>query len=301
MSIRICDYWSFITKSLKSRMQATTGFRTEHYQQTLYLGITTIIVLFCSTKAINAQTTIFSENFQSYAVGSNLIGQGGWVEGTPSGGSVLTISNASYLSTQVLNGRASTGLGQDNIAVRPFTFDSTTQTTLEYQLYATTDSPITHNATLGFEKYVSGGLPYQNPIYWSPDGFNGGGPKRWQFSVGSNTFSVLGGYDQLVTMRIVINGVTNEAYGMYDFGSGFLETPHYVVPQAELDSINGVLFHVDHRTPTAYLGAEVDNLVLTSISAVPEPSTWMLSGTTALVFGIYLWRRNRHQARLAME
>lgn len=35
--------------------------------------------------------------------------------------------------------------------------------------------------------------------------------------------------------------------------------------------------------------------------AVPEPSTWITLGASALGFGIYLWRQRRHQAKLAME
>ncbi len=110
-------------------------------------------------------------------------------------------------------------------------------------------------------------------------------------------FTVQGGYDQAVTLRIVLNGLTNEAFGLYDFGGGFVETPHFAVTQLELAALNTVALYVDHRTPNG--GMEVDNLIVTS--AVPEPSTILLAGTTALGFGFYLWRRKRQLARLAIE
>jgi hypothetical protein len=55
---------------------------------------------------------LFTEDFESYAPGSNLVGQGGWIEAWPLGSSVITVANGTFLPTRVLDGRASTGLGQ---------------------------------------------------------------------------------------------------------------------------------------------------------------------------------------------
>jgi hypothetical protein len=66
-------------------------------------------------------------------------------------------------------------------------------------------------------------------------------------------------------------------------------------------SFQGDLLHVVGTTNSFGAGGSDAAYVLFQVSAVPEPSTWLLTGTTALGFGIYLWRRKRQQAWLAME
>jgi hypothetical protein len=258
--------------------------------------------LFLSTTSVSAQSTIFSENFQSYAPGSNLIGQGGWIEGLlPSyqtGASVLTISNGKYLPTKVLDGRAATGLFQENLGMHPVVIDTSAITTLQFQLYGTNNTPKTQNGGIGFETFVPGNTHITHVNWYSA---NNTGPSRWAFDVDGSVFYVQGGYDQTVTLGIVLNGGTNETYGLYDFGSGFIETPHFPVTQAELADINSVSLYVDNRTPDIYTGMEVDNLLLTSVSAVPEPSAILLTTFPAIGFGFYLWRRKRQEARLAKD
>ena len=127
----------------------------------------------------------------------------------------------------------------------------------------------------------------------------GPGGGRWRFEAGqltggSNGFVVLGVYDTPVKMSIVIDGVANEVYGVYDFGGGALQTPHYAVTDAVTDAqiatLNEVGVEFDFR---GTLGAELDNLrVFDNVAAsVPEPGTALLVDASLGLLG-FARRRN---------
>ena len=94
-----------------------------------------------------AATTLFQEDFEAYAVGSNVTGQGGWVPDYVN--NALNVGNGSFLPTKVLNGLAPTN-GALNFSARPlgFALDPNRITTFAFDAYATS-SGRTHNAVIG--------------------------------------------------------------------------------------------------------------------------------------------------------
>lgn len=212
------------------------------------------IVITLSARA----ATIFSENFESYAPGSNLKGQGGWTEGRPTGTSVVTITNGTYLPSLVMNGRAATGSFQENYVEHPIPIDPTSTTTLRFRAYAVSATPRSHNQYVGMNAYAAA-TNGDGGVWSSFYRFNGESP-RWEFTIGTNRAIVPGGYDRSVEMGIVMDGVAKEIYGTYDFGTGVSETPHFRVTDEQLARVSGVRIYVDHRSPASYTGMEIDNI-----------------------------------------
>jgi len=221
--------------------------------------------------------TVFTENFDTYAPGSNLLGQGGWVEAGLGGTSVVTINPGHFLSTLVMDGRADTsgGLSRENILEHPVALDPTQISTLRFSAYASSIAPPTHNQDVGLVplgRSIVGSMPdptgtnYPN-TRWGPSRSPQGG-YRWDFIAGTNIYYVSGGYDRLVDMRIVVDGFGNRIYGQYDFGGGLQETPHYKVPPGYIAQLNAIQFYVDHRSPTDYTGMEVDDIKLSVDAAL---------------------------------
>ena len=90
--------------------------------------------------------------------------------------------------------------------------------------------------------------------------------------------SYAGGYDTATAFEVILDQGAGDVYGRADFGSGFFETAHFAVSATQLASLNSVYILQDYRNPTAYLGAEFDNLLVTS-SEVPIPAAVWLFGS----------------------
>lgn len=218
--------------------------------------------------------TPFSEDFESYVAGSDLIGQGGWVSGFP--GSVTPVMAGTYLSGNVLDGRTGLG-GAENVVGRDIdSLDPDQITVLSFDAYATTDSPRSDNTTIYLGDDPGTGIT--RSLGWVADNQSGPG---WIFAVDNFVdFAVAGGYDTPVTMRVVVDGIANETYGTYDFGSGPLETPRFAVTDADIALFDSLYIYFDHR---AVLGMEIDNI---SVAPVPVPAAALLLGSgLACLFG----------------
>lgn len=241
-----------------------------------------------------AAATLFEENFEAYAVGSNVTGQGGWVPDYVN--STLNVGNGSFLPGKVLNGLDRTNGGQ-NYSARPFGFalNPSVITTYSFDAYASSTGS-THNSGTGFGNANIGNFYLSGPA-WTASLFGAAGP-RWHFDVGNfngnsgDYIDILGGYDTPVKMSIVVDGVANEVYGVYDFGSGALQTPHYAATDAQIATLSEVGVSFDFRGTR---GPELDNLrVFDSVSSVPEPSIALLMSTAlGLVFSVAR-RRQEH-------
>lgn len=236
-----------------------------------------------------AATTLFQEDFEAYAVGSNITGQGGWVPDYVN--SAINVGNGSFLPTRVLNGFDRTN-GAQNFSARPlgFALNPDRINTLAFDAYA--KSGATHNAVVGLGNSSIQIFALSGP-YWQNDFFAG---HNWRFSAQNLTgkpgdfIDVSGGYDTLLRMSIVVDGIANEVYGVYDFGGGPLQTPHYAVTDAQIATLNEVGVHFDFR---GTLGPELDNLrVFDNVAAaVPEPGTALLIAASLGLFGFA--RRHR--------
>lgn len=254
------------------------------------LAILSLALIACGTPT--QADTLLLEDFESYVSGSNLVGQGGWVEGETN--SVITIANGTFLPSLVVDGRALTGQGQQNSVERSLSraLDPSATTTLLYEAYAPSVGPIAHNSLIYFDMFGPGVAALS--AGWFPQAFVGFRP-GWMFTVAGNTFFVTGGYDRRVEMGVVVDGSANEIYGLYDFGSGSLVTPRYSVSDADIAAITGLYLYVDHRGP-GYSGMEIDNIRVfdSRVSVVPELSGlwWLGSGLAGV-----LWLRRNSRKR----
>jgi len=231
-------------------------------------------------------TILFSEDFESFAAGSNLNSQGGWSGLNPGGGaSVMIVDHGAYLTgSQVLNGQAPQGDGWVNAvghAVTPLL--STNVSVLHFDAYATT-TPLTFNTGvgLGAKPNPFGADPQSFMVYWYASETGPG----WVFDtrlIGGDLQLITGGYDEPVHLQIVIDGPANETYGIIEGAAlGRIETAHRAVSVAQIESLDAVSMFVDNNLNRE--GAEYDNLLL-----VPEPTTLSLLA----LGGLALLRRRR--------
>ena len=219
---------------------------------------------------------IFSEDFESYAPGSSLSGQGGWV------GDMMYVNNGSYMTgSNVLDGRDDIGVNMFSVSRNSFgaSLDNAAVSTMTFDAYATSSVPITHASGVGLDNAAGGSL-----AAWFTGRDNATGLLGWSFEVSGllDTTAYVrygGGYDEIVTMGIVVDGIANEIYGTYSYASGgYGETTHYAVTDAQIDELNAAVIYVDYRPPTTstylgetYAGGEFDNLMV-----IPEPATLAL-------------------------
>lgn len=240
-----------------------------------------VCVFAMSTPPVSAGL-IFSEDFESYAPGSNLSGQGGWV------GDMMSVNNGSYLTgSKVLDGRDDIGTNTFSTSRKGLgdPLSSSSVSTLTFDAYATSSVPITHATGVGLDNTAGG----SSVIWWAVKDTNG--LMSWSFEISglldtSAYVRYAGGYDEVVSMSIVVDGIANEVYGIYDYGSGGTgETPHYSVTDAQIEELNAVSINVDYRPPTTstqfgdtYAGGEFDNIVV-----IPEPGTVLLLGLGGLL------------------
>lgn len=215
-------------------------------------------------------TVRFEEDFESYAPGSNLIGQNGWAGSGPGGFSSMIINPAPYLGTQALDGRDAAGSGwimYAGHAVDPLSADEVT--TLQIDAYATT-APATINSGIGIgNEPAPDGNNFFNSfaMAWSVNAATG----SWYFdtrALGGGIEGVAAGIDEAVTLQIVIDGPAGEVYGVLDGAvSGRHETARTAISPAVIAGLDAVALHIDKSTVRT--GAEFDNLILSSEPPLP--------------------------------
>lgn len=224
--------------------------------------------------------TIFSENFDSYAVPGTLVSQSDWT------GDAVYVTDGTYLSSQVLNGRYN---DNNNYNVLSYdlggNLDSDYITTLTFDGYATTDSMPTHNHLLGLREFASSG----NYVWWGSS-YNStsyaGRSWYFQYNLGGSTLGaewIGGGYDEDVNLGIVLDGEANKLYGTYSWGGGG-STIAIDVTDAQIESLRFLYAGIDERNWTnthsgvKYKSGEIDNIWVTNNNPVPEPTTILLFG-----------------------
>ena len=225
----------------------------------------------------SAETILFEEDFESYAHGSNLIGQGGWIKEPNNSeytGTTL-VGDSTNMGSRVANGRLTEGCSGMGVATNLFSaaLSEDTVYTLTFDGYAHsgTPGPPSHNCSVGFHSsdYSSiGWWTQNNPEDQIPD-FVGWYFVPWGL-VDVPAEYIEGGYGEVVTLTTIVDPVNLECYGIADFGEdGTFETPHYTFDIERFHHIDGITVVQDYRLG----GTEFDNIKLT---AEPKPdSVWV--------------------------
>lgn len=221
----------------------------------------------CTSVGFANSATVFSDDFESYVSGSNLIGQGGWV-GTLEPTLVLS---SGPLPTNVLDGLTAQPGSFFGTVRHELTGLPSTAYTLSFDAYASSSS---HNTWGGLSNLSDGsGVALSMSALWEVDqGTTSGG---WTFRlrdsyVPFSTFSVPGGLNQVVHLSISVDPVSMEVFGTYDFGTGPSETPHFASPLSVVEALNAVNFGFDYR---GTVGMQFDSVL---VSSVPEPASHLL-------------------------
>lgn len=223
-----------------------------------------VISLLCAN-SVNA-SIIFEEDFETYAAGSSLNGQGGWSNFLAGG---VVIDHSSNMGgSLVADGFQNAGGPQSIIgqSINPLSG----LTTFTYDAYASLNDPRSHNS--GAFLFNSLGL-----IGWGETNNSAfGAPPRWYFiSGGVVEYQPINfAFDEVVHLKTVLDVDAGEVYGFLTTASTTVETSHFVLSQASFDAINSIQMVFDYEQFPARTGLQIDNLQLSS--DVPEPSGIML-------------------------
>ena len=218
-------------------------------------------------------TTLFADNFESYAPGSNLVGQGGWAALPSSTGGGVLLSNTGSLPTTVLDGLAPTSSGLEFI-VHPFgtTISSAVTTVLKFNALGINAAGVSHDSWAGLSGTTSADSLDQS-VVWTIDASTGG----WSFDIRQRqstgivqSFATHAGYNLPAALAIFFDPIANEVWGTFDFGAGAQDTSHFSVLPTTLAAIDRVNLGFDFRGTR---GIQLDNI---SVTTVPLPAAWVL-------------------------
>lgn len=158
-------------------------------------------------------TTLFADNFESYAPGSNLVGQGGWAALPSSTGGGVLLSNTGSLPTTVLDGLAPTSSGLEFI-VHPLgtTIPSAVTTVLKFNALGINAAGVGHNSWVGLSGN-SPGASIADAMTWDINIQSGG----WQLEIRQSSasfqsFATHAGYNLPATLAISFDPIANEVW-----------------------------------------------------------------------------------------
>lgn len=276
-------------------MARTASFTRSSVSRAAAASVLMAGVLLVSHSPAHA-SVVLMEDFEAYASGSNLGGQGGWT-GT---GLAVRIGDSSPLGSQVADGLVyQPGY---NFAVARHSLGASlsalgSQTSLNFDAYAVAPGS-SHNAWLGFtpasdnlnDGWADTGMG-NGFLVWDYDWNQG-----WNFNyvepsegVNVNNYTGVGaGGNKEVHLGIQVDAASHEVWGTYDFGSGVQSTAHYAITDATLAKFNTLNLGFDFRGTR---GVYMDNI---SVQTVPEPEmAWLM------LAGLPLLARSRRQAAKA--
>jgi len=266
-------------------------------RRTQLSGILALSIGFMAAGAMAAgvPVTLLSEDFEAYAPGTSIAGQGGWYALNPSQAPIM-VATGNGIASLVLDGGIRTGDGAYTVDNFPSVFHSlsaplsgTSLTTLSADAYAF-DSYHSHAAGVGFSS-ADGGLQF----VWFSDWYTGTNGPKWAFQtvgLGSVVDRFSGGFDQPISLEVIVDGFSGEVYGRLTHSGGTYETPHVAITSEQLASLTEVVIMEDYRD-SLYLGAEFDNVRVITSEQVPTVTTWGMLALVlcVLVAGTVVFRR----------
>lgn len=274
------------------------------------LTLSALAALFLSTSGAGA-AVLFAEDFEGHSSGGVVAGTNGWT-----GDNINTNTSANFGGSTVLDGTDFSNT-IDGFAVVERQFGSLNGSGNVYEfsvdVFGQTSSLPSHNSAMGLGSSASSALA-RNGAHWTALYDIGGvsGRTGFQFAAQGITgngaaFEVFDGpFNQIETLKIVIDGNVGEVWGVYDFGAGELETSHFSVSTAQIAAIDQVFGFTDFRaanpggpfvsTPggSQFAGAQWDNIVVTDDTVeVPEPAAIAFLGLGLLGLG---WSQRRRRS-----
>lgn len=223
-------------------------------------GLSLLLLLALASPA--AAETLFSEDFESYALGSNLTGQNGWF--TQYGTAPLNISSGGALGGQWADalGDAAPGNLASHEHLLSRNLDPSEETVFSGRIYV--PSP-THNVYVGLSNAGSTFLQF-SPIL----------NQLWlQTSAGNEIYSPT--LNQVFEFELVLNGVDEVGYGRFrvEGTTTWTESSHLTFSAIDIAQVDRVRLFTDDRNPS-YLGAAYDDLHVEASAVVPEPGLFGL-------------------------
>ena len=216
------------------------------------------------TQSFTISTALFEfeEDFESYAEGSELDGQGGWT----TNGSPLIVSTGGGIGSKVGNGRIVSQAGDFSLSLRELPasapLDPTQVYSVSFDAFAHSMSPeLSHNS--GVFLYDEAGV---HVVGWFAEN-NSNTPTpnvSWVFTLGDCAEVIAGGFDNIVSLEIVLDPEKQQTFGRADFGAGVVETAPCPMPPDAFAAIAQVGILQDFRfTGSNFLGVEIDNIKAT--------------------------------------
>ena len=253
------------------------------------------LTIFLPFSLAHAQTVLISEDFQGYLPGSGLAGQGGWYQ-SPVCTAPLYLSLNSPLGTIAVDGRMPTRLGYNERSLAlvfhslPGPLNANGLSVLSWDGYAFSANR-SHSAGVFFanaDLEISRGWG----AYWYDT------PRetpKWIFVSGAGNAIFMGGFDQKVHLETIIDGENGTIYGRLTHSGGVYETPHFPITPAVINGLTEISIYEDFRD-WYYLGADFDNLVLTTTPSYTSPTITSLTASPDS-----LWPPNQKMALVTLN
>ncbi|MDY6839503.1 MAG: hypothetical protein SWH78_16175 [Thermodesulfobacteriota bacterium] len=276
----------------------------------LLMTLTAVFMTPCGSAS--ATTLIFEEDFESYAEGSNLFGQGGWFHepleyGVPST-DVTLVGTGSGLGSKCANGRLAPGHRGYSYISNLFLDEMNLNTVyvLTFNAFASSgdEYPRSHNSGVKFHsnewRNVVGWACSNNPCQGYPPGpdyVGWGFGARWIAGGDVSDYQYVqhdwpGHYDTPVTLVTVLDPVNEETYGFLIDGEDTYETNHFAMDMSRFLTIDGIRIQQDYRSPC--FAMEIDDIrlianeapVAATVTFFTDESDWLAAAGNVEVFSV---------------
>ena len=231
--------------------------------------------------------TIYEENFESYAPGTALAGQDGWVQQY---GNSVKISGNGRINNKVLDGITSPGGGESLVkrslgdlsdyASLEMTYDS-------YGILGKWGSTMTHNSHFGLSSGNDNNISW---IYANNPQSGASYMGQLYFSYGQQREVITDHsvYDRVLTFSIHVNRTNSSCYGIVRDAAtkSIMHTTATYTDPTLINNLNSIILYQDYRyNYQHYTGAQFDNI---TISGVPMTNLAPLVALTSPIDrGIY--------------